>query len=118
MQRGKGVEDPVSADRTSVFEIEFDIEFEGSTVDFKGAYVHGKRGDRFLYLAWGVPDSAEPFVMFARAKIKLGDLDIDLVRQAVSDGVGLVCEVAATNDRAQPASGTIKPPAASWSLQG
>lgn len=86
-------------------------------VDFRGDHVHGRRGDRFLYLAWGLPDPTEPFVMFARAKVKLIDIPADLLDLATQRGARLVCELQATKSKGQPATGTIKAPGVNWHLQ-
>ena len=39
--------------------------------DFRGRAVHGKRGDRFLYLTWGEVNHDDGFEMFRRAKLML-----------------------------------------------
>ena len=45
-------------------------ETEG-TLDFFGPAVHGKRGQRFLYLTWGDLGEGGSFAMFRRAKLML-----------------------------------------------
>lgn len=41
--------------------------------DFYGPAVHGRRGERFLYLTWGEL-TGNNFAMFRRAKVMLADL--------------------------------------------
>ena len=41
--------------------------------DFRGPAVHGRRGERFLYLTWGEL-TGNDFAMFRRAKLMLADL--------------------------------------------
>ncbi|MGC1212946.1 MAG: DUF5990 family protein [Micromonospora sp.] len=58
--------------------------------DFRGPAVHGRKGERFIYLTWGTVTDGT-FSMFRRAKLMLGDLpvgaeeltvDIDLTDEA------------------------------------
>ncbi|WP_051062870.1 DUF5990 family protein [Ilumatobacter nonamiensis] len=115
LQRGRAVEDPVPACDTTEFRTAIDVVRTGnSDVDFQGDHVHGRRGDRFIYLAWGIPDQTEPFVMFARAKIKLDGIAPDLLDAAIEHDRVLVADLRATDAKGQPASGTIKPPAIEW----
>lgn len=117
LQMGREFVDPVPASKTTEFDSMIELRPGGSDVDFAGDHVHGRRGDRFLYLAWGVPDQPEPFVMFARAKIKLDSIPRALLDQCVDQGRGLIAEVQATNRRGEPASGTIRPPAIVWRMR-
>jgi hypothetical protein len=114
LQAGREVDDHVPATGTTVFHAE--IEIVGGEVgsDFRGRHVRGRKGDRFLYLSWGAPDTLEAFVMLARAKIKLGDIPAELLDEVTRRNGVLVCELQATNDRGQPASGSIRPPAVAW----
>jgi hypothetical protein len=41
--------------------------------DFRGPAVHGKKGERFVYLTWGTV-AGDSFSMFRRAKLMLADL--------------------------------------------
>jgi hypothetical protein len=111
------VDDPVPAVETTDFDTVIEIRTDGSGVDFFGAHVHGRRGDRFLYLSWGLPDQTEPFVMFARAKIKLVTIPTDLLDQCLEHNGQLVVEVEATNTKGQPSSGTIKPHDSAWRMR-
>ena len=116
LQSSRGVDDPVPATASTDFRTEIDVRTTRDGVDFAGEHVHGRRGDRFIYLAWGLPDQTEPFVMFARAKIKLAHIPPDLLEQAREHGQGLRAELEATNANGQSASGTINPPAIRWSI--
>ncbi|MDX1933858.1 MAG: DUF5990 family protein [Capsulimonadales bacterium] len=44
-------------------------------IDFGGPFVHGRRGERFLYLCWGERDAAGNWHGVRRAKIPLARLD-------------------------------------------
>lgn len=115
LQSGRVVEDPVPACATTEFHTSIDVVRAGtSEVDFAGEHVHGRRGDRFVYLAWGIADPTEPFVMFARAKIKLDSIPAGLLAGFVGQDLVLIGHLRATDPNGQPASGTIKPPTIDW----
>ncbi len=70
--------------------------------DFHGPAVHGRRGERFVYLTWGeYTDGA--FAMFRRAKLMLSDLP------AGADAVTV--DVHLTDDQGLPRCARLKPPA-------
>lgn len=115
LQDKRGSVDPVPATKTTVFTTNIEIINGAETgPDFRGDYVHGKKRDRFFYLSWGTPDDAEPFIMFARAKVKLADLPIELLEGGTDGQTCVECRLQATNSKGHPASGTIKPPDVSW----
>lgn len=117
LQSGRIVETPVPACDTTEFPITIDVAQTGnSDVDFSSEHVHGRRGDRFIYISWGIADQTEPFVMFARAKIKLDSIPAGLLDAAIEHGRVLIAHLQATNTKGQPASGTINPPAIDWHL--
>jgi hypothetical protein len=60
--------------------------------DFAGPFVHGKRGERFLYLSWkpknwqpGEPEPG-PCVYLRRMKVHLRSITAQLVREALRAG--------------------------------
>ena len=83
------------------------------SVDFGGPYVHGKRGERFLYLSWGVVDDAG-FGMFRRAKLLFADAGDDVLAAAAA-GADLRCRVRLTDGRGDPRCARVRPPDAVWS---
>jgi len=117
LQAGRDVHEHVPATGTAEFHTQVEIVDVEAGRDFRGPHVHGRKGDRFLYLSWGVLDEAEPFVMLARAKIKLADVPAELFEAVGVNGGVLVCELKATNDRGQPASGSIRPPDIGWRVE-
>ena len=68
---------------------------EDGALDFAGPAVHGRRGERFLYLTWGDVGSDGGFAMFRRAKLMLDRVDPALVRSAEDDGQPLIGEIIA-----------------------
>jgi hypothetical protein len=81
--------------------------------DFRGPAVHGKRGERFLYLTWG-DRTGTGWEMFRRAKLMLDRVDPALVA-AAEDGT-LVATVSLTDDKGGPRCVRVDPPAISWSV--
>ena len=116
LQSMNGVDDPLPASESVEFRVEIEVRSSNEGLDFAGDHVHGHRGDRFIYLSWGVAKSTEPFVMFARAKIKLAHIPPDLVELSVDQRRPLRADLEATNAKGQPASGTINAPAIRWTL--
>lgn len=81
--------------------------------DLRGPYVHGKRGDRFLYLVWteqiGLHTSR-----FRRAKLLFRDVPAEVLRAAIEGG-GLEARLRLTDRRGGPVCASVRPPAIAWS---
>ena len=86
-----------------------------ANLDFCGPAVHGKRGERFLYLTWGNVTETGTFEMFRRAKLMLADIEPTLFRNREASRV-LVARVRLTDDRGAPRCGRVAPPAIEWSV--
>jgi Family of unknown function (DUF5990) len=114
IQRDKDVIDPVpSSTESPRFHATIDITGEGEATDFRGPFVHGPKGDRFLYLAWvGIRDGA----LHARIKLKFADIDPALLAQAAGSGAVIKGRVQLVNAQGKPASGSVRPPRVTWSL--
>jgi hypothetical protein len=82
--------------------------------DFKGPFVHGKKGDRFLYLSWGDVDASGSFHMFRRAKLMLSAIDGDTINAACKRGA-LVGSLAMTLPNGTPVCAALRPPKIAWS---
>jgi Family of unknown function (DUF5990) len=80
-------------------------------IDARGRAVHGKRGDRFLYLTWGDVRDDGSFAMFRRAKLMIPDIEPDLW----AAGGDLVAELELTDARGGPVCARVRPPAIRWS---
>ena len=109
--------DLVSGDAAeAVFEFDVDIlPTDDGGWDFRGPYVHGKRGERFVYLTWGDHPPAGEFHMFRRAKLHLSCLDGPLVASAAEAGHHLVARLSLTDARGGPRCASLRPPAITWS---
>lgn len=96
--------DPVPGDAASA---RWETEVRVVDGDFRGPAVHGKRGERFLYLTWGAP-SGDDWGMFRRAKLMLDP--------AYADASVLVGTLALTDENGGPRCARVVPPAIEWSV--
>ena len=87
-----------------------------ATFDFRGPAVHGRRGDRFLYLTWGNVDENGRFEMFRRAKLMLDRIDPTLVATAQRQERSLVGTVRLTDHRGGPRCARVDPPDLTWTI--
>jgi hypothetical protein len=86
------------------------------SVDFHGPFVHGPRGDRFLYLNWGTVADDGSFQLFRRAKLTLSDVEPSLVEQALRENASLACTVNLTDAKGNPICARLRPPNIAWRL--
>jgi hypothetical protein len=106
LQRGREVEAPSPGDQSFLAEIDVAVR----NGKFSGPYVHGRSGDRFLYLSWGEFDGDE-FKMFRRAKIRLEHLDpVEL------DGRTVEVAVSLRDGRGHPVCASVRPPQVTWTI--
>ena len=82
--------------------------------DLRGPAVHGKKGERFLYLTWGDVGADRSFSMFRRAKLMLGDIDPEMLLAAIRDDGVLVASLSLTDQRGGPRCARVRPPAINW----
>jgi hypothetical protein len=102
----------------ATFEFDVDILPSGDGAwDFRGPYVHGKRGERFLYLTWGDLSPTGEFAMFRRAKLHLSCLEEPLITSAADPGRHRVARLALTDGRGGPRCASIRPPAIDWTAE-
>jgi hypothetical protein len=113
LQRGKEVVD-LQPGNVEQAEWSFEVtvkHFDGG-LDFGGPFVHGRRGDRFVYLSWGVLDTGG-FRMFRRAKLHFADAAQEVLEAAVESG-RLTCHVRMTDGAGNPRCARVRPPDAMW----
>ena len=114
VQVGREPFDLVSGDAASArWQLDVDVvRGPHGELDFRGPAVHGRRGDRFLYLTWGrVHDGS--FDMFRRAKLMLHAVDPQLVASAAA-GRSLVGTVRLTDDLGGPRCARVDEPDLVW----
>jgi hypothetical protein len=104
VQIGKGPVGLVRGDAdTARWEIDVPTVIADGGVDLRGPAVHGKRGERFLYLTWGDVGAGDSFAMFRRAKLMIGDIEPELLAAAVREDGVLVASLSLTDERGGPA---------------
>ncbi len=106
---------PADAPRTE-WSFPVDTVTKDGALDFRGPFVHGKRGDRFLYLCWGTVDRADQFDMFRRAKLMLAAIPDDVLRSARDPGHRLVGTVKMSHDDGMPRCAAVRPPVVEWTV--
>ena len=86
-------------------------------LDLRGAGVHGRRGERFLYLTWGQVTPTGGFEMFRRAKLMAADIDADLLRRGAAPGAsGLTARVQLRDAKGHPRCARVRAPAVEWHM--
>ena len=106
VQRSSSVVDLVPGDaQLAIFE--FEVEVKGAR--FTGAFVHGQRGEQFLYLSWGEVSDREEFTMFRRAKLQLDSLDATKL-----DGTTIEGRLNMSDASGGPVCASVRPPALTW----
>jgi hypothetical protein len=106
LQRGSEVVDPAPGDQPFVADIEILVR----NGKLSGPYVHGRSGDRFLYLSWGEFDGDE-FRMFRRAKIRLEHLD-----PAALDDHAVEVRMPLRDAKGHPICASLRPPQVEWTV--
>ncbi len=118
VQQGRDVVNRVPGDAaTASWELELAVVTgRDGNPDLRGPWVHGKPGDRFLYLSWGECDALGHFDSFRRAKLMLGTIDAALVHEAVAGGSVITARLPLTDARGGPICAAVRPPTIQWSL--
>ena len=117
IQQRRDVIERVPGDAPSAtWELTIETRRNDGELDFRGPYVQGKRGDRFLYLSWGTLDGDGRFEMFRRAKLMLRGVDNDVVRAASGPGHLLVGTVKLTDGGGCPRCAAVWPPDVTWTV--
>src|SRR2546428_7925266 len=83
-------------------------------LDFKGPYVQGRLGRRFIYLSWGTLDDAKSFRLFRRAKLWLGVIPPRVLRHALGKGLR-VGGLLLTRPTGNTLCSCVRSPAIHWS---
>ena len=117
VQSRKDVVDLVPGDAPDAeWNLTVDTVTKDGALDQRGPFVHGKRGDRFLYLSWGTVDDADHFEMFRRAKLMFDAVPDELLRTAQAPGHRLVGTVNMTHDDGMPRCAAVRPPVIEWTV--
>lgn len=106
----------VRADESEArWEVDVEVIRNDGALDFRGPGVHGKRGDRFIYLTWGNVGPDNTFEMFRRAKLMLDRVQPELIERAMATGrLGVAVDL--TDNRGGPRCARVDAPALTWSV--
>ncbi len=108
VQCGREVIDLVPGDAPkAVFEFEVAIR----AGRFAGPFIHGRGGQRFIYLSWGELAAGE-FRMFRRAKLHVDGLDPGAADGRVVEGV-----LSLSDANGNPLCASVRPPRVTWTLR-
>ncbi|MCB0519144.1 MAG: hypothetical protein H6577_05550 [Lewinellaceae bacterium] len=115
IQKGKEtVEETSCATVSKVFNLPIFIkEDKEGRPDFSGEFVHGKLGDRFLYLVWFEKEEWGK-TMFRRGKIKLQHLTWERIQAAIAAQKPIATEVFLTDKKGGPVCATLKAENIRW----
>jgi Family of unknown function (DUF5990) len=118
LQRGKEVEQVITdpAGRLIWHAEATAIERSQGDVDLGGPFVHGRRGDRFLYLAWGTVQDGGEFAMFRRAKLMFDGVPPDILATAAETGAVLVGRLGLREPDGTPRCAAVRPPDIVWTV--
>lgn len=115
VQVGQEPVDPVRADAESArWEVDVRVVVDDGLIDLRGPAVHGKRGERFLYVTWGDVGDDGSFTMFRRAKLMIDDIGPDLLDTVHRTGGTLVGSLPLTDEHGCPRCARVKPPIITW----
>jgi hypothetical protein len=114
---------PGKRQRNGDFVFEFECEVTHSpSPDFRGQFIHGKRGERFVYLSWepdgwkpGTPEPGPPHCV-RRMKIHLKSISSPQVESALTGGSCLEAIVAGTAKDGGPNCASV-PLLHGWQLE-
>ena len=85
VQVGKEPIDPVRGNADGArWEIEVRTVVVDGGMDLRGPAVHGRKGERFLYLTWGDVGAGDSFAMFRRAKLMIEDIEPEMLAAAAT----------------------------------
>src|SRR5438477_5360154 len=118
IQRRREVVELVPGDASSArWSFECETAEDDDSFDVRGPFIHGKRGERFIYLSWGIVSVSGEFEMFRRAKLKLDGIEPGTLRKAARDRGRLVVVVNLTDTKGNPACAVLRPPQIEWSAE-
>lgn len=81
--------------------------------DYRGPYISGQPGGRFIYLSWGVVEKPGTFEMFRRAKIMFDGISAGVMAAVQKSGV-LVGRLGLTDSKGNPTCAAVRPPLIEW----
>ena len=110
--------EPVPGDAPSArWEVPVTIRRGDDGLDFGGPFVRGVRDDRHIGLVWGDVPGDGTLRLFRGAKLRLVDVEPDLIEAALRPGHRLVARVRLTDAKGNPVCARVRPPDLAWSAE-
>jgi hypothetical protein len=117
VQKGTEVVGLVTGDAAdAVFDIDLEVVETDGVPDFRGPYVQGRRGERFVYLSWGEVDDQGTFAMFRRLKLHLAPLVEQSTPERVLTAKKIQAVLELTDTRGRPLAASVRPPWVTWRI--
>jgi len=118
VQRGVEVVGVVPGDvADAVFDIDVEIvDGPDGELDFRGPFIYGRRGERFVYLSWGEVGDDGEFAMFRRLKLHLAPLTEQFSPTHVLAAKRIQAVLELTDTRGRPLAASVRPPWVTWRL--
>jgi hypothetical protein len=112
LQKGRGsIYETVQTQRSDggdlTFEFDAEIKASGAASDFRGPFVQGPAGGRFVYIDIGACAGQAGTPWSRRLKVPLGGITAEMIRRAASDAV-LEASVPGTGRDGTPACASVK----------
>jgi hypothetical protein len=112
LQKGRGsIYETVQTQRSRGGDLQFEFDAEvkaaGTPADFRGPFVQGPAGGRFVYIDIGACAGQAGTPWSRRLKVPLGGIPAEMIRRA-ADGALLEASVAGTGRDGTPACASVK----------
>jgi hypothetical protein len=108
--------EPVPGDAPAArWEMPVTVKRDEDGFDFAGPFVRGVRDDRHLGLIWGDLQGDGMMRVFRGAKLRLVDVDPELIERALRPDHKLVARIRLTDARGNPICARVHPPYLAWS---
>jgi hypothetical protein len=108
--------EPVPGDAPAArWEMPVTVKRDEDGFDFAGPFVRGVRDDRHLGLIWGDLQGDGMMRVFRGAKLRLVDVDPDLIERALRPDHKLIARIRLTDARGNPICARVHPPYLTWS---
>ncbi|HET9973045.1 MAG TPA: DUF5990 family protein, partial [Streptosporangiaceae bacterium] len=109
--------EPVPGDAAAArWEMPVTVRRDDDGFDFAGPFVRGARDDRHLGLIWGDLTGDGTLRLFRGAKLRLVDVDPELIQQALRPGHTLIARIRLTDAKGNPICARVHPPYLTWSV--
>ena len=86
------------------------------SANFLGAFVHGPRTERFIYLVWAIVQGKLLVRMVGRVKLHLNHIKWASVEKAASGKKSIRVTLDLTNAKGKPVMASVRPDVAKWEL--